>query len=107
VQFPRSEISVADVNAVSETQEEYPLADRTAVIVTHTADHLAYTPDPPSYYGMIDFEGGGRMVAEFTDVDPAEIRVGARMRMMFRIKAVDERRHFVKYFWKAVPTGET
>jgi hypothetical protein len=25
------------------------------------------------------------------------------MRMMFRIKAVDETRHFTKYFWKAVP----
>jgi hypothetical protein len=25
------------------------------------------------------------------------------MRMMFRIKAVDETRGFTKYFWKAVP----
>jgi len=25
--------------------------------------------------------------------------------MMFRIKAIDERRDFTKYFWKAAPVG--
>jgi uncharacterized OB-fold protein len=52
---------------------------------------------------MIEFEGGGRMLAEFTDVDPAALATGMPMRMSFRIKAIDERRDFVKYFWKAVP----
>ena len=32
-----------------------------------------------------------------------DIEVGAPMRMMFRIKAVDELRGFTKYFWKAAP----
>ena len=54
---------------------------------------------------MIDFEGGGRMLAEFTDVDPENVYVGAPMRMMFRIKARDDRSGFVKYFWKAVPAA--
>src|SRR5690606_13309835 len=76
VQFPRSQVSVSsNIHAVG-TQEDYPLAERTARILTHTADHLTYTPDPPSYYGMIDFDGGGRMSAEFCDVDPDDIHVG-------------------------------
>lgn len=106
IQYPRSEISVGGANAPVGTQEDYPLADVPARILTFTADNLGYSPDPPGYYGMVEFEGGGRMVCEFTDVDSELIDVGAPMRMMFRIKAVDERRGFVKYFWKAVPTAK-
>lgn len=105
VQFPRSEISVAGADAASDPQEDYPLADRMARILTFTADHLTFTPDPPAYYGMVEFEGGGRMLAEFADVQPDVVRVGALMRMMFRIKAIDNRSGFVKYFWKAVPSA--
>jgi uncharacterized OB-fold protein len=50
---------------------------------------------------MIEFEGGGRMVAEFADVDEADVEVGTAMRMVFRIKAIDDLRGFTKYFWKA------
>lgn len=103
VQFPKSDISVNPNRRVSHTQEDYPFAERTARITTYTADALAYSPDPPGYYGMIDFEGGGRMTVEFTDCAAEDIEVGRAMRMMFRIKARDERRDFTKYFWKAVP----
>ncbi|WP_242123904.1 OB-fold domain-containing protein [Sphingobium sp. Sx8-8] len=105
VQFPRSDISVNPNDHAYHTQEDYPLADRKARVVTYTADALTYSPAPPSYYGMIDFDGGGRMIAEFADCSPEEVEVGAEMMMMFRIKAVDERRDFTKYFWKAVPVG--
>jgi uncharacterized OB-fold protein len=105
VQFPRSEISVNQNEAAIGTQEDYPLADRPAKIMTYTADSLTYTPDPPSYYGMVEFEGGGRMLAEFTDTDAESVFVGASMHMMFRIKATDERSGFIKYFWKAVPAA--
>ena len=67
-----------------------------------TADSLSYFPNPPLHYGMIDFDGGGRMIAEFADV-AGEIEVGAEVRMVFRIKAVDDVRGMVKYFWKAAP----
>jgi hydroxymethylglutaryl-CoA synthase len=105
VQFPRSEISVNQNEAAVGTQEDYPLADRAAKVMTYTADSLTYTPDPPSYYGMVEFEGGGRMLAEFTDTDAESVFIGAPMHMMFRIKATDERSGFIKYFWKAVPTA--
>lgn len=103
VQFPKSEVSVnANDHAVG-TQEDYPLAEVPAKILTWTADALTYSPDPPSYYGNIDFVGGGRMMAEFVDFPDGALEVAADLRMMFRIKAYDENRGFRRYFWKAAP----
>jgi 3-hydroxy-3-methylglutaryl CoA synthase/uncharacterized OB-fold protein len=103
IQFPRSEISVNPNDHAIGTQEDYPLAEKSARILTYTADRLTYTPDPPNYYGAVDFDGGGRITVEFADVDGVDIEVGQPMRMMFRIKAVDELRHNFRYFWKAAP----
>ena len=105
VQFPKSEISVNPNDHAIGTQEDYPLAEKRARIVTYTADSLTYSPAPPSYYGMVDFDGGGRMTIEFTDTAPEDVEVGREMQMMFRIKGVDEMRDFTKYFWKAVPVA--
>lgn len=106
VQFPRSSIGVNPNDRTVGTQEDYPLADKLARIVTFTADSLSFSPDPPTYYGTIDFEGGGRLVAAFAEVGAEDIEVGRPMRMVFRINAVDEQRDFIKYFWKAVPANE-
>jgi hydroxymethylglutaryl-CoA synthase len=103
VQFPRTDISVDNNEHASHTQEDYCFAERRARVVTFTADNLTYSPNPPCLYGMIDFEGGGRMTVEFADAHADEIEVGREVRMMFRVKAVDERRDFIKYFWKAAP----
>ncbi|MEM5386650.1 OB-fold domain-containing protein [Paraburkholderia phymatum] len=103
VQYPPSGIAVGAQAARISKFEPYPLAERTARVLTFTADRLAFTPDPPGCYGMVEFDGGGRMVTEFTDADADQIEVGRPMRMTFRIKSVDARRGFVKYFWKAMP----
>ena len=103
VQFPKTGISVNQDSRQTDTQEDYPFADRTAKVLSFTADRLAYSPDPPNYHGMIDFEGGGRMVVEFADVEDGEVDVNVPMRMVFRIKSFDELRGFRKYFWKATP----
>lgn len=103
VQFPPSAVSVAANGWHAHTQEDYPLAERLARVVTFTADSLTYSPDPPGCYGLIDFAGGGRMTVEYGDVAAIDLFVGREMRMVFRIKAVDEMRGFTKYFWKAVP----
>jgi 3-hydroxy-3-methylglutaryl CoA synthase/uncharacterized OB-fold protein len=101
VQFPQSAISVSSNAPAINTQEDYPLAERPARIVSFTADNLTYSPAPPCYYGMVDFDGGGRITMEFADVVEADVEVGREMRMVFRIKAIDEQRHFKRYFWKA------
>lgn len=110
VQFPKTPISVAQNARTLYTQEDYPLAERPARVITFTADHLTFTPVPPAYYGNIEFEGGGRMMAEIVDVGDIPLEVGMPLRMVFRIKAVDRRRGFTQYFWKAArdrrqPTG--
>ena len=74
---------------------------------SYTADRLTYSVAPPAYYGMVQFEEGGRAMIDFTDVDPGtELGVGEPMRMMFRVKDYDTRRGFRRYFWKAAPMGE-
>jgi hydroxymethylglutaryl-CoA synthase len=45
------------------------------------------------------------VMIDFTDVDPGELAVGQPMRMMFRIKDIDQQRGFRRYFWKAAPAG--
>jgi len=100
VQFPRSDISVNPNSRTAGTQEDYPLAEVPARVISVTADSLTYSPSPPAWYGMVDFDGGGRLTVEFADV-AEKIEVGDAVRMVFRIKAFDETRGFVKYFWKA------
>jgi uncharacterized OB-fold protein len=58
---------------------------------------------PPNHYGMIVVEGGGRIMMDITDVAPGDVETGLPVRMVFRIKEVDEKRGFVRYFWKAAP----
>ena len=103
VQFPKTEISVNPNDHGVRTQEDYPLADIPAKVMTYTADVLAFSPEPPDCYGNIEFEGGGRMMAQFIDMPADALEVGKDLRMMFRIKSIDEQRHFRRYFWKAAP----
>ena len=103
VQFPRADICVNPQCRAMHTQEPHSFRDERAKILTWSADYLTYTADPPSHYGMITFENGGRFMTDFTDVAAGEIEVGMEVEMRFRIKSVDRLRGFVRYFWKAVP----
>jgi hydroxymethylglutaryl-CoA synthase len=103
LQFPRSDICVnPNCNAIG-TQEPYAFADMAGRIKSYTADRLTYSPDPPSCYGMIEFEEGGRVMIDFTDIDADALKVGQPMQMMFRIKDIDTARGFRRYYWKAAP----
>jgi uncharacterized OB-fold protein len=72
-------------------------------VATFTADWLMFYPAPPLYVGLVQFDNGARVLMEMVDVDPAKFDVGSPLRMVFRIKEKDGRRHFNRYFWKAVP----
>jgi len=52
---------------------------------------------------MIAFEGGGRFMADITDVEQGRVESSMKVRMAFRIKDVDTKRGFRRYFWKATP----
>jgi uncharacterized OB-fold protein len=102
-QIPRASMCVnPDCRAV-DSQEPYSFAESTARVVTWSADSLTFTPDPPAYYGLVDFDEGGRLMMDFADVDPAGMEVGAAMTMVFRIRDRDRARGFTRYHWKAAP----
>jgi hydroxymethylglutaryl-CoA synthase len=105
VQFPRQRYCVnPDCNAL-DSQDDHGFAESTGHVLSYTADSLTYSPDPPTWFGMVHIDGGGRMLMDFTDVDPERMDVGLPVRMVFRIKDADPVRGFVRYFWKAAPVA--
>lgn len=103
VHFPPSRLSYDPGQPRLDTQKPWKLADRAARVLSWSAEYLSYHPSPPHHYGQIDFEGGGRILMDFTDLDVGEVDTGCAMEMVFRIKDIDERRGFTRYFWKATP----
>lgn len=103
VQFPKSRIPVRPDASGPEPMEDVRLADEAAKIVSVTADRLNFTPDPPFWFGLVQFENGARVMMEFTDGDVNGFAVGDQVRPRLRIKSRDTRRGFRTYFWKAAP----
>ena len=102
-QFPSTDICVNPACGAVHAQEDYEFADVPATVKSFTGDMLAVSVDPPAIYGMVQFEGGGRMMADFADCELDDLRVGSPVRMVFRKHHTDEERGFTGYFWKAVP----
>ena len=102
-QIPAKRICVKPDCGAVDSLEEYEFADKPAKVVTFTADNLAASLDPPAIYGMIQFEGGGRTMTDFTDCSLDDVEVGVPMKMTFRINYHDPKRGFTGYFWKAAP----
>ena len=73
------------------------------VVKSFTGDLLAVSVDPPAVYGMVQFEGGGRFMADFTDCELADVKVGQPVTLSFRKRYTDKERGFTGYFWKAIP----
>ena len=72
-------------------------------VATFTVDRLAYSLSPPVISAVVDFEGGGRLDCELTDVAPSDVRVGMDVEMTFRRLFTAGSLH--NYFWKARPAG--
>ncbi|MCC7362855.1 MAG: hydroxymethylglutaryl-CoA synthase family protein [Dehalococcoidia bacterium] len=87
-------------HAVDEMERER-LADVKATIATFTIDRLAFSPSPPLVAAVLDFDGGGRLPCEMTDVDPNAVAIGDRVEMTFRRLYTAQDVH--NYFWKARP----
>jgi len=102
-QFPKTDICVNPECRARHTQEDHEFADLPARVKTFTGDLLAVSVDPPAVYGMVEFTGGGRFMADFTDCKYDDVHVGQPVRMSFRRRYTDDDRGFSGYFWKAVP----
>jgi 3-hydroxy-3-methylglutaryl CoA synthase/uncharacterized OB-fold protein len=86
--------------AIDEMEGE-SFADQGCRIATYTLDHLAYTLQPPVVVGVLDFERGGRLTCELTDVEPSQVAIGDELEMSFRRLYTGQGVH--NYFWKARP----
>jgi len=104
-QFPKTEVCVNPACGAFHSQEDYEFADRPARIKTFTGDLLAVSVDPPHAYGMVQFDNGGRYLADFTDCRFEDLRVGLPVTLAFRKRSEDPERGFVNYFWKAIPVA--
>ena len=87
--------------------EPVAMADRRGRVVTFTIDRLAYSPSPPVVFAVVDFEGGGRLPVELTDVDGERVAIGDVVEPTFRRLSTADGIH--NYFWKVRPVrgGET
>ncbi len=101
VHLPPSRVSM--VGGAVDDMEPVPMADVEGTIATFTVDRLAYSPSPPVVFAVVDFDGGGRLPVELTDVDVDEVAIGGRVEMTFRRLFTADGIH--NYFWKARPVG--
>lgn len=85
----------------SRQMKEVSFAEAKSVIKTFAVDRLAFTLQPPMVVAVIDFEGGGRVQSELTDVDPEKVAIGDPLEMTFRRLFTADGIH--NYFWKARP----
>lgn len=103
VQIPRHNYCVNPECGEFDAQEDYAMSGRRGRVTTWTADRLTFDFNPPAYFGMVSFEGGGRLMMDLSEVDPAAFDTGAEVSVHFRVKQIDTHRGFRKYFWKAIP----
>ena len=81
--------------------EDEAFADAECKIATFTLDRLAYSLQPPVIAAVVDFEKGGRINCQLTDVDPDAVAIGDELEMTFRKMYSADGVH--NYFWKARP----
>ncbi len=81
--------------------EPYKFSDKKGTLFSYTIDQLQPTLNPPGVNGVVDFEGGGRLICELTDCPPEQARVGLPVAMTYRKMFVS--RGIINYFWKAMP----
>jgi 3-hydroxy-3-methylglutaryl CoA synthase/uncharacterized OB-fold protein len=97
--LPPARVSYA--GGTVDDMEAAPMADVPATVATFTVDSLAYSPSPPVVFAVCDFDGGGRLPVELTDVAADDVRIGMRVEMTFRrLNTADG---IANYFWKARP----
>jgi 3-hydroxy-3-methylglutaryl CoA synthase len=94
----------ARISRVGDTVDDMqaaPMADVEGTIALLTVDRIAYSPSPPTVFAVVDWDGGGRLPVELTDVDADSLKMGDRVEMTFRKLFTSDEIH--NYFWKARP----
>jgi hydroxymethylglutaryl-CoA synthase len=98
-QYPPQRVCV-ECHAKDEI-EPYRFTDVPAKVFSFSHDYVMESLDSPVTVTFVDFEGGGRIMCDMTDRDPAEVVVGLPVEMSFR------RLYYVNgvynYWWKCQP----
>lgn len=81
--------------------EVYDASDKAAHIASFSTDLVSDSPASPAIAAMIDFDGGGRVMMELTEVNPKQLAVGDPVELTFR--RTYEVNGTPNYFWKARP----
>jgi hydroxymethylglutaryl-CoA synthase len=92
---------VSRVGGNQDDMESAPMSDVAGTIATFTVDRIAYSPSPPIVFAIVDFDDGGRLPVELTDIDADEVQIGDRVELTFRRLFSADGIH--NYFWKARP----
>ncbi len=98
-QYPRQRVCI-ECGTVDQ-MEPYRFVGKKAKIVTYTSDYLTVSPDPPTTFVVVDFDGGGRMIAELVDYQLDALHVGMEVEMTFR--HLYEAGNIHNYTWKVRP----
>ncbi len=59
----------------TDTQLPHRLADSQGRVKSFTEDWQAYAARPPYLYGNVEFDEGGNLLMEFTDIEAGELKV--------------------------------
>ena len=92
---------VSEKGGAVDDMDPAPMTHATGTVASFTVDRLAYSPSPPTVFAVVDFDGGGRVPLELTDVDADEVHAGMRVVPTFRRLYTSDEIH--NYFWKARP----
>ncbi len=102
-QFPYQRVCVnPDCGAIDE-MEYYRFSDKKGKLFSYTSDVLAFSTSTPEYYGIIQFDEGGRFAFNLTDCELESLSQDMPMEMSFRRKYADNVRGIHGYFWKGIP----
>lgn len=81
--------------------DDYSFSEKKGRLFTYAVDHLQPTKNAPAVNGVVDFDGGGRLICELTDYDLDKVSIGMPVEMTFR--RMYQGKGIVNYFWKAKP----
>jgi hydroxymethylglutaryl-CoA synthase len=79
-------------------------SDKKGKLFSYAIDQLQPGKNPPGINGVVDFDGGGRLICELVDCEPDQLKIGMPVEMTFR--KMYQGQGIINYFWKAKPAGE-
>jgi hydroxymethylglutaryl-CoA synthase len=96
-------IRVCSVCQSRDSFDDYKFSDKKGKLFSYAIDQLQPTKNPPGLNGVVDFDGGGRLLCELTDYDLSRVEIGMPVEMTYRKMSQGE--GLVNYFWKAKPVA--